>query len=197
METKQGTYTRYLVGWESWWKRFLDVQRPYRRHLKKLDLGFILDLGCGVGRNLVNLGGVGAGVGVDHNACSVAIARSRGLVAFTPDDFFLSRYAIAESFHAILFSHVAEHMACKDVIELISRYLKFLRLEGRVVLITPQESGFRSDPTHVEFMDFGKTANIARQMGLHVEHQYSFPFPKWVGRAFKHNEFVTICRKKR
>ncbi len=45
--------------------------------LTRINPGFVLDVGCGLGRNLANIGGYG--VGVDHNSESVAVACSRGL----------------------------------------------------------------------------------------------------------------------
>jgi SAM-dependent methyltransferase len=195
MNTDKESYTERLIGLESGWKRLLDVQRPYRRHLQQLRLGFVLDLGCGLGRNLVNLGGGPAGVGIDHNPRSIDVARSRGLLAFTPEEFRGSAYAREARFDAIILSHVAEHMKREEVVNLLRAYLVYLRPGGRVVLITPQERGFRSDPTHITFIDFAETAAIAREVGLELEKQYSFPFPRSVGRIFTHNEFVTLCRK--
>ena len=64
-----------------WWKRVFDVQRPYRWNLRRLKLGKTLDVGCGIGRNLINLGPTS--VGVDHNPHSVAIAKKKGLSAYT------------------------------------------------------------------------------------------------------------------
>ena len=63
------------------WKRLLDVQAPYRWNLRRLGLGFTLDVGCGIGRNLLHLDR--RGVGVDHNVASVEIARGRGCTAYT------------------------------------------------------------------------------------------------------------------
>ena len=63
------------------WKRILNVQAPFRWNLRRLALGFTLDVGCGIGRNLVAI----EGVGVDHNPSSVAVARRQGLSAYTPD----------------------------------------------------------------------------------------------------------------
>ena len=67
------------------WKRWLDVQAPFRWNLRRLDPGFTLEIGCGIGRNLLHLRG--QSVGVDTNAHCVGAARGRGLTAFTPEEF--------------------------------------------------------------------------------------------------------------
>lgn len=175
-----------------WWKRLLDVQRPYRAHLRKLQLGTVLDVGCGIGRNLNNLGG--EAVGVDPNRDAIATCKERGLVAYTPEDFAASEYAKPARFDSLLISHVLEHMPREAAVELITRYLPYIKHGGRVVLITPQEVGYRSDPTHVELVDFAALDAIVRAAGLVAEKAYSFPFPRVAGRMFKYNEFVQIAR---
>ena len=176
-----------------WWKRLLDVQRPYRKHLRSLELGFVLDIGCGLGRNLGHLGG--QGVGVDHNPESISLARSRGLTAFTVADFAASEYAKPARFDTLLCAHVVEHMRRDEARTLLSSYLPYLREGGRVVLITPQEAGFKSDATHVEFCDLEALADLTRGLGLVTDRSYSFPFPRFVGKFFKYNEFVSVSRK--
>lgn len=190
-DTKDDAYTRRLeqlsdVGW----KRFFDVQAPYRWNIRRLELGFTLDIGCGIGRNLLHLGG--QGVGVDHNPESVAQAKARGCVAYTPDEFAASEFAQPGRFDSLLLAHVVEHMSAVEASMLISKQLEFIRPGGRVVLIAPQEAGYRSDPTHVEFMDFESLESILADAGAEPERSYSFPFPRIVGRVFVHNEFVAI-----
>ena len=76
--TRDDSYTsRLLAGERAWWRRLFDVQAPYRWNLRRLELGFTLDVGCGIGRNLLHF--EGRGVGIDHNPASVDVARSRGL----------------------------------------------------------------------------------------------------------------------
>ncbi len=192
--TNDPAYTERLKHLESiWWKRLLDVQRPYRRHLQSLKLGLVLDVGCGVGRNLKNLGG--KAIGVDQNPNSVSVARERGFTAFVPDEFFKSEYASPEKFDALLFSHVIEHMRFDEARVLIEMYSPFLRAGGRVVCITPQEAGFRSEPTHVEPFDFAALSRLVRSVGLEVDKHYSFPFPRFVGTFFRYNEFVLLAHK--
>src|SRR5512139_906426 len=87
------------------WKRWLDVQAPFRWNLRRLDPGFTLDIGCGIGRNLQHLRG--HGVGVDANEYCVRAARARGLTAFTPDEFRTSgEYNRQGRFDTILLAHV-------------------------------------------------------------------------------------------
>ncbi len=156
-------------------------------------MGFTLDIGCGLGRNLIHLDG--NGVGIDHNPHSVEVARSRGLQVFTPDEFQRSAFNVPASFDSILLSHVVEHMAKGEAVELLASYLYLLKAEGQVVIIAPQERGYRSDETHVQFMDFQTLKEIARSAGLDTVKQYSFPFPRVFGRIFKYNEFVSINKK--
>lgn len=192
--TREDAYAARLIREESaWWRRLLDVQAPYRWNLRRLSPGYTLDIGCGLGRNLLHLGG--HGVGIDHNPRSVAVAREKGLQAFTPGDFEASSYSSPERFDSLLLSHVAEHMTRREAVDLIRGYLRVLKPLGKVILITPQEYGFRPDPTHVEFLDFDALRSIAREVGLVPIREYSFPLPRPFGRVFRHNEFVSISRK--
>jgi len=192
-DTNSAEYTRRLLELQGQrWKRVLDVQAPYRWNLRRLQLGFTLDLGCGIGRTLVNLGG--NGVGVDHNPESVNICRARGLSAFTPEQFRASEYGVTASFDSLLLSHVIEHMTELEAKQLVGEYVGDIKPGGLLVLITPQEVGYRSDSTHVHFADFQVNAAVCESLGAHVVRQYSFPFPRFVGRIFIYNEFITVAR---
>lgn len=190
-ETQELSYTERLVAQESvWWKRFVDVQAPYRWNLRRLKPGFVLDIGCGLGRNLIHL--QGHGVGVDHNPNSVMIARERGLQAFTPAEFIASPFGMPGRFDSLLMSHVIEHMTEASASGLLAEYLPFLRPQGLVILITPQERGYRSDPTHVQFMDFDVLRRVVSNAGIELVRTYSFPLPRLFGSLFRHNEFVFV-----
>lgn len=175
------------------WKRRLSAQAPYRWNVRRLGLGFTLDVGCGIGRNLRHLDGYG--VGVDHNATSVRVARGSGLTAFTPDEFRASPYAVPDRFDAMLLAHVLEHLPPDDATGVVESYLPYVRSRGAVVFITPQERGYADDPTHVRFVDFDTSTQVATDLGLAVYRTYSFPLPRAAGRTFKYNEFVVVSRK--
>jgi SAM-dependent methyltransferase len=175
------------------WKRVLNTQAPYRWNIRRLNLGRTLDVGCGIGRNLDHIGG--NGVGVDHNATSIAFCRAQGLEAYTIEDFFASKHASPDAFDAMLAAHLLEHMPEEDARAIIASYLPYVRSGGRVVFITPQERGYASDATHVRFVGFPEGEAMAASLGLTVDRQYSFPFPRAAGKVFTYNEFITVARK--
>lgn len=187
-------YTRRLERSDaSWWKRVLDVQAPYRRHIRRIVEYPVLDVGCGIGRNLMHLDG--RGVGIDTNEHSVEVARQRGLVAHSVADFPDSDDAEHGRYGTLLFAHVLEHMSLQEAVLLVDQYLPFAAPGGMVVVIVPQEAGFASDPTHVSFVDTDELAHVAEANALATESVYSFPFPRWAGRLFRHNETVAIMKK--
>lgn len=192
--TADPAYTARLRDLEGrGWKQRLDVQAPYRWNLRRLHPGHTLDVGCGIGRNLTHLGG--NGVGVDHNPASVAEARDRGLTAYTPDEFLAAPEARAGAFDSLLIAHVLEHLDAATASELLRAYLPYVREGGRLILITPQEAGFRSDATHVRFVDPAAIALLLAEHGWRVVSRQSFPFPRPVGRVFPYNEFVVVAER--
>ena len=192
-DTRDPEYAVRLATLESkGWKKFLDVQAPYRWNLRKLDLGRTLDVGCGLGRNLMNLEN---GVGVDHNADAVKIARSRGLTAFTTSEWPDSEAAIQDSFDSILLAHVLEHVSQEDSDEIIAAYLPYLRPNGKLVLICPQEKGFPTDPTHIRWVDETELRATGDRNEFHEIRNYSFPFPRFMGKFFTYNEFVYVGQR--
>lgn len=192
-DTISAEYAERLVRLQTvWWKRVLPVQAPYRYNLRRLKPGFTLDVGCGIGRNLAHIDG--NGVGIDHNAQSVAVARARGFEAYTPDEFVASERAQPGVFDSLLTAHVAEHMDASHFAQLLTDHLPFVKPGGKLIVITPQEVGYRSDASHVEFVDFEGIRRAARGAGVVEQRAYSFPFPRPIGRLFIYNEFVWVGR---
>ncbi|WP_200834242.1 glycosyltransferase [Amycolatopsis alkalitolerans] len=193
--TDGADYTDRLIRLEQpWWKRVLNVQAPYRWNVRRL-FGDreVLDVGCGLGRNLTHL--APRGVGVDHNAHSVEVCRERGLTAFTTEEFGETEYSRPGRFGGLLAAHLIEHMTRGEAVKVLAGYLDCLAPGARVVFICPQERGYATDSTHVEFTDFDGLTDVARQLGLAVERRISFPLPRFAGKAFPYNEFVLIARK--
>jgi len=168
----------------------LPTQAPYAWNLRRLRPGRMLDVGCGIGRNLGNV--KGEAVGVDHNAASVAEARSRGFVALTPEEFAYSRYALEGGFDSLLFAHVLEHMTSTEATALVATYLPHLRIGGKVLVILPQEAGYATDPTHIAFVDVPEATAILAAAGVRVDRSRSFPLARPFGRWFRYNETVIV-----
>jgi SAM-dependent methyltransferase len=177
-----------------WWKRLIDVQAPYRWNLRRIKPGFTLEIGCGIGRNLLHL--KGNAVGVDHSAHMVDVARARGCRAFTPEEFERSEYTRPNTFDSLLLAHVAEHMTAPEAQSLLASYIPTLKHDGRIIIITPQERGFASDATHVEFADWSKLRTIVEPLGFTPLSEYSFPFPRAFGKLFIYNEFISISGRR-
>ena len=184
---------RRLEG--SRWRQALNVQAPYRWNIRRLKLGRTLDVGCGLGRNLAHLDG--NGVGVDHNAESVEIARSKGLIAYTVEEFHASDGTrLQASFDSMLLAHVVEHLSEADAQALLHDYLPLLRPGGRVCFITPQERGFATDATHVRFVDFDGLAALANSVGLSVSASIRFRSPASSARSSRTtNSYFSLTRR--
>ena len=191
--TRDDSYAERLAAREGvWWKRLLDVQAPYRWNLRRQHLGRTLDIGCGLGRNLITLSR--DSVGVDHNEAAIRECHRRGLNAYTDADWLGGAARREGTFDALLLAHVVEHL--EDPAALLQRYLGSLRMHGRVFMICPQERGYATDPTHVRFTDGDYLMGLARESGLEPEPWFSFPFPRWAGKLFTYNEFCVSASKR-
>lgn len=169
------------------WKRF--VPNPYRWNIRATCKGRVLDVGCGIGRTLGYLGG--RGTGVDPNPDAVAVARAAGLDAHLPDELPADRRE--RHYDTLLCSHVLEHLEPATATALMQQWLPSIRPGGRVVLICPQERGFRSDATHVHFFDGADLEDLCAQLGLCRIRSRSFPLPRPVGRRWAWNETVVVA----
>jgi len=193
-DTRDEAYTRRLQTLQAvWWKRLLDVQAPYRWNLRRLHPGATLEVGCGLGRNLRALGP--GSVGIDHNETSVAFARDLGFEAFTPEEFRATAYNEPGRFDSLLVAHVLEHMTLEEGRSLVGDYVDLVRSGGLLILITPQEAGYRRDPSHRTFVASEDLRELCSSLGAAVARSYSFPLPRTAGKIFFYNEFVVVGRR--
>jgi hypothetical protein len=132
---------------------------------------------------------------VDHNATSIATARDAGYRAWTTQEWPGCPDAVAGSFDTMLLAHVLEHVAAAEADEILLSYLRYLKPAAKVVLICPQEKGYTTDATHVRFVDLGRMARHARDLGFVPIKGYSFPFPRPAGKVFPYNEFVLVGQR--
>lgn len=103
----------------------------------------VLDVGCGVGRNLDFLTSIGFKniCGVDINPSLVAANVARGFECLLPKD-------IGErKFDLIVISHVVEHFDHLSLLDFLSEYIQKLNANGKLLIITPL-------PTRIFYNDF-------------------------------------------
>jgi len=189
--TTSPDYTQRLVRIQGQgWKQL--KFNPYRMFLRKHVNGSVLDVGCGIGRSLMYL--KGKGVGVDNNPKSIAVCRAMGISAFLPSEFALNYSTEMPIFDTILLSHLAEHTGKEQALELVNTYKAFCKRNSQLILITPQLAGYRSDPTHREYLDKDDLLKIATLSGfIHGQKYFSYPFPCCVGNYFLYNENIVVA----
>ena len=176
------------------WKRVLNVQAPYGANTRRICSGAVLDIGCGIGRNLGHLRG--RGMGVDHNAEAVRLARSQGFQAATVAQFLEDANRDDLKWDTLLLSHILEHLTDAEVNDLLETYLPFLAPNGRLVMICPQEWAYARDETHKNFLDLDDLREIAERHDFVVSRAYSFPWPRWMGRWMPYGEFVLAADRR-
>lgn len=192
-KTKSLTYAKRLEDLPNiWWKRIINVQAPYKWNIVRLNLGKVLEVGCGAGRLLEVLGP--ESVGVDHNNHVVKIARQKGLYAYTSTQFLKNEKLYNQKFDSLLCAHVLEHLSPVQADKLLKDYLKFIK--DKVVIICPQKKGFLSDPTHITYFQIKDIVELLQKHGLVIDKAYSFPLPSFFGKYFTYNENIVIAHKK-
>lgn len=91
--------------------------------------GKILEYGCGIGQNIANLEGA---VGYDISAAATLECQRRGVATIARRDDIPRQH-----FDYVLCRHVLEHV--EQPLALVQELLGYLRDEGRLILVVPQE----------------------------------------------------------
>lgn len=194
-ETASLEYTERLENLEgSLLKRILTPINPYRWNIRRLCPGRVLDVGCGIGRNLRYLKRDDA-LGVDHNLASVQRVQLLGYKALTVHDFDEQMQSHLENFDSILISHVLEHLEAKEAAQMVLHYLPALKHGGKVIAICPQQRGYKSDRTHKTYFSIKDMEKLFSDLSLVREKTKSFPFPKLFGKFYIYNENIVVYRK--
>lgn len=95
----------------------------------------VLDFGCGLGKFLDCFSTLGfEATGVDSNSDYVARARQKGYTAYTPAEFFDGAH---EPFDVVFLSHLIEHVAPDELVDLLPRLCAHLVKDGRLIVISP------------------------------------------------------------
>lgn len=171
------------------YKRILKSVNPYRLHIRKICIGRVLDIGCGIGRNLGYLSRPDA-LGIDHNTVAITLAKASGFTTLTPTQFEADKEKYLGLFDTLLISHVLEHLTESESMSLLSSYLPAVKNGGKVIVICPQERGQASDPTHRTFLNYEAISLLFKSVGVSQVVHRSFPFPSWFGRYYVYNETV-------
>lgn len=172
------------------------IRRGYLRSACKQLQGPTLDFGCGIGELLERLPPGSAGL--EYNKQTVEYCRARGLKVAWYDGFedgwMLSVIPKGSQFQSMVLSHVLEHFESPDMIlrALLEAVIPF----GiqRILIIVPGPAGFRSDDTHLTYVDEGYLSRaLSKQNQWRIEKQRRFPINiNWIGDYFPHHELQTV-----
>ncbi|WP_157768434.1 methionine biosynthesis protein MetW [Xanthomonas citri] len=173
------------------------VRKLYLRSAQSLLRGPTLDFGCGVGELLGRLP-VGSR-GLEYNDATVAYCRSRGLLVDHydgfADDWQLSVIPDSIRFESMVVSHVLEHLeAPATIFSKLARAAHRLGVQ-RLLVIVPGKAGFRSDPTHMTFIDaeFLSRPELLVETGFKLKRSRYFPLDqRWLGDWLTHHEMQAL-----
>jgi 2-polyprenyl-3-methyl-5-hydroxy-6-metoxy-1,4-benzoquinol methylase len=153
-----------------------DIRRIQSPFVKFFREAFpVLDIGCGRGIFVEMLSEVGIpAMGLDHSDEAVSSCLKKGLQVHQEDArTFLSR--TEQKFGGVFCSHVIEHLAYEDALELIRLCHRVLRPGGVLLLVTPNcldlaviSEIFWLDPTHVRPYPTPLLRSMLERNGLRV-----------------------------
>lgn len=154
------------------------LQAKYVRFFTDVGIKRVLDLGCGRGIFLRLLRDAGIeGIGVDVAGEAVMQCRTQGFAARQEDALAaLKRIGRAgERFDGIFCSHLIEHLAADQMLELIAEGAESLAPGGRLIVVTPNAEnlqvlteGFWLDTSHVKLVPRRLVETLMQDAGLSI-----------------------------
>lgn len=175
------------------------VRKLYLRKASSFMIGPTLDFGCGIGELLAML--PPGSMGLEYNRDTVDYCSRRGLDVRWYDGFAdnwaLGAVPDGHSFQSLVLSHVLEHFAePENVLPPLLSAASGLGVT-RALLIVPGPAGYRSDSTHMTYLDSDGLREI---VGLCDQWQVSsvghFPLDvAWPGRFFPHHELQMLIER--
>lgn len=126
----------------------------------------ILEVGCGYGRNIRLLGGLGYNIlGVEVNEAIVKSNNESNIKCLTVEEFDKT----AELYDVVLMSHVIEHFYPDELLRFMEHYLGRLKPGGYLIIATPLNSPYFYDdfdhirpysPVGIDMVFGGKNAQV-------------------------------------
>jgi len=169
-------YTEYQLSRKSFPRRLF--RNYYLETAANLITGKTIDFGCGVGELLKYL--PDGSLGLEVNRASVKYCQDLDLNVeyYDPiEDNYLLRDFIPGEFDSLIICHVLEHLQNPEVVlNLLLESAERLGIQ-KVVVIVPGRKGFKSDDTHITFIDqsFFSRNNLEKTNSFIITSQYLFP----------------------
>ena len=176
------------------------IRTFYLRDIRNYCKGKTIDFGCGTGELLARLPAGSAGFEI--NPVAVEFCKSQGLDVrlYDPaDDDYRFEMIRKDEFNSFTMNHVLEHL--ENSYAIMNKIFESCKRLGikRIVFTVPGQKGFRSDKTHLTFID----RKYLEDNGLTDHKYYKLNFSKYFpvnwrkfSQYFTHNELRLVFDKK-
>jgi len=190
-------YSNYLTNRGQ--LRIVLREKIFLNSIVKKAIGKSIDFGCGRG-GLLKLLPKGS-LGLEVNQEIVKYLKKNKFNAkyySVNDDKYLFQDIPVGVYKTFIMNHVLEHIPYpKDNLKKIIESCHRLGIE-RIMIIVPCIKGFKSDTTHIKFINknFFYKNRLIKLFNFEIKKMYYYPFNlKFIGDFFKYNELRIIYDK--
>ena len=176
------------------------IRRFYLRDIRKYCMGKTIDFGCGTGELLSML--PAGSVGLEINRVAVEFCKSQGLDVrqyHLGEDDYRFEMITKGDYNTFTMNHVLEHIENSNaIIQKIFESCNRLGIK-RIVFTVPGHKGFRSDKTHITFIDkkYFENNGLLDNKYYHLIISKYFPVNSAkFSRYFTHNELRLVFDKR-